>query len=201
MIEITDVLEKDYHLSYPYIFKEREDIFLMPESSENKRLELYKCISFPHKWELYSTAFEGEIVADAFFYKDKTNTRWLFINKRVDPNTKMDGELYIYKVNSLDFKDIEPHKNNPVIINSQVARNGGAVFEFENEIYRPSQANIDGIYGRALNINKIKKLTIEEYQEERIVTVFPNFHKGLISMHHLHQINGLFVFDAAYRKK
>jgi hypothetical protein len=172
----------------------------MPETSANNRLEIYKCIKFPSEWELHTTAFENEKVADAFFYTDKDKTKWLFINKQMDINAPFESELYIYKVNSFDLKDLEPHKNNPVIINSEIARNGGPIFEYENEIYRPSQANIDGIYGRALNINKIEKLTIDEYIEKTIVTTFPNFHKGLISMHHLHQSNGLFVIDAAYGK-
>ncbi|MGZ2368710.1 glucosamine inositolphosphorylceramide transferase family protein [Ancylomarina sp. YFZ004] len=202
LIDIVDVIEKDYHLSYPFIYKENEDIFLMPETSDNNRLEIYKCIKFPSEWELYTTAFDNEKVADAHFHNDKNKTKWLFINKKVDINNAMDSELYIYKVNSLSLKglDLEPHKNNPVIINSKIARNGGAIFEYENEIYRPSQANIDGVYGRALSINKIEKLTISEYVEKTIVTAYPNFHKGLISMHHLHQSNGVFVIDAAYRK-
>ncbi len=82
-----------------------------------------------------------------------------------------------------------------------VARNGGAIFEYENEYYRPSQANINGIYGASLNINKIKKFSIEEYIEEIIVTAEPNFYKGLISMHHLHQTKNLFVIDAAFKRK
>ena len=201
LVDIVDVLEKDYHLSYPFIYKENEDIFLMPETSANNQLEIYKCINFPTDWKLYTTAFEGEKVADAHFYTDKNKSKWLFLNKKPSDNALMDSELYIYKVNSLNLNDLVPHKNNPVIINSKVARNGGAIFEYENDIYRPSQANIDGIYGRALNINKIKKLTLNEYTEETIVTTYPNFHKGLMSMHHLHQSNGLFVIDAAYRKK
>lgn len=44
-------------------------------------------------------------------------------------------------------------------------------------------------------------LTINEYVENTIVTTYPNFHKGLESMHHLHQTHGLFVIDAAYRKR
>lgn len=201
LVEVGDVLEKDYHLSYPFIYEENGDIFLMPETNENNRLEIYKCKKFPNQWELYTTAFEGEKVADAFFYKDKNEIKWLFVNKQADINTPMDSELFIYKVNSQDLKKIEPHKNNPVIINSKIARNGGAIFEYEGDIYRPSQANIEGIYGRALNINKIDKLTIDEYSENTIVTTYPNFHKGLISMHHLHQKNNLFVIDGAYKKK
>jgi len=201
LVNITDVLDLDYHLSYPYIFKENGDIFLMPETSENNRLELYKCINFPDKWELYSTAFEGEKVADAFFYDDDNNQKWLFINKQVNLNTGFANELFIYKVGTLKLENLEPHKLNPVIINSQKARNGGAIFKYEDEIYRPSQTNIEGVYGRALNINKIEKLTIDEYIEKDIVTVYPNFHKGLISMHHLHQSDKLFVIDAAYKRK
>jgi len=201
LANITDVLDLDYHLSYPYVFEENGDIFLMPETNDNNRLELYKCINFPDKWELYSTAFDGEKVIDAFFYDDDNKQKWLFVNKKVDLNTPSDSELFIYKVGSLKLENIEPHLKNPVIINSKKARNGGSIFKYKNEIYRPSQANIDGIYGRALNINKIEKLTIDEYVEKDVVTIYPNFHKGLISMHHLHQTDGLFVIDAAYKKK
>lgn len=201
LVNITDVLDLDYHLSYPYVFEEDGDIFLMPETNNNNRLELYKCVNFPDKWELYSTAFEGEKVLDASFYDDDNKQKWLFVNKKADLTTSSDSELFIYKVGSLKLDNLEPHAENPVIINAKKARNGGSVFKHENEIYRPSQANIEGVYGRALNINKIEKLTIDEYIEADVMTIYPNFHKGLVSMHHLHQADGLFVIDAAYKKK
>ena len=201
LVDVKDVLNLDYHLSYPFIFKDKGAIFLMPETNTNNRLEIYKCIDFPNKWELYTTAFEGEKVADAFFYTDNNNCKWLFINKKDDLYSPINSDLFIYKVDTLKLNHLEPHLQNPVIINSKTARNGGAIFNYKNEIYRPSQANIEGVYGRALNINKIEKLTIDEYIEKTIVTTYPNFYKGLISMHHLHQSEGLFVIDAAYRKK
>lgn len=201
LIDVRDVLDLEYHLSYPCIFKEGGKIFLMPETAGNNRLEIYECVEFPSKWKLYSTAFEGEKVFDASFYDDEKNQKWLFVNRRDNENCPSDSELYIYKVDSLRMERIEPHKNNPVIIDSRVARNGGAIYKYENMYYRPSQANVDGVYGAALNINKINKLTIEEYDEEIIVTTKPNFHEGLVSMHHLHQADGLFVIDAAFKKK
>lgn len=200
LINIEDVLVKDYHLSFPYIFKENGEIYLLPETNANNQLELYKCVSFPNKWELHSTAFEGEKVADAFFYNDSKSQKWLFVNKQVDLNSIMNNELYIYKVDDVDLKNIKPHKNNPVIINSKSARNAGSIFNYNNEVYRPSQANIEGVYGRALNINKIEKLNINEYIETNITTIYPNFHNGLISTHHLSQKDGLFVIDAAFKK-
>jgi hypothetical protein len=199
--EISDVLNLGYHMSYPFIFEDEGEIYLMPETSVKKRLEIYKCIKFPNVWELYSTAFEGEIVADAHIYNDDDNHKWLFINKTDNVNYSLNNELYIYKIDSLKFNKIEGHRQNPVIINSKTARNGGSIFKYENDSYRPSQANIDGVYGRGLNINKIEKLTIDEYIEKNIITAYPNFKKNLISMHHLDQKEDLFVIDAAHIKK
>lgn len=200
LVEVVDVLDLDYHLSFPNVFEENGDIFLMPESNENKRLEIYKCIEFPHLWELYTTAFEGEQVADASFYTDSSDQKWLFVNKKVAPTTPFDSELFIYKIDSYKLQHLQPHQQNPVLINAKTARNAGAIFEYANDFYRPSQANIEGVYGRGLNLNKINTLTLEEYSEETIVTVMPNFKKGLKSIHHLHQIDGLFVIDAAYKR-
>ena len=50
------------------------------------------------------------------------------------------------------MKIIEPHKDNPVIIDSRIARNAGPIFKYKSHYYRPSQANINGIYGNGLNL-------------------------------------------------
>ena len=201
VVDVVDVLEKEYHLSYPYVFEENGEIYLMPETNANNRLELYKCVNFPTEWSLYATAFEGEHVADASFYEDAENNKWLFINKWDNLICSTDSELYIYKVDSLKMEKLEPHKQNPVLINSAVGRNGGAIFCHEGKVYRPSQQNVYGIYGRGLNLNKIVTLTVDEYTEETVRTVEPNFINGLNAVHHLHQTNDLFVIDAAYKSK
>lgn len=201
IIDVVEILNTGYHLSFPYVFKNNGNIYMMPETRANKRLEIYKCVEFPHKWELDKTAFEGESIVDSFFYKDESNQHWLFLNKQDNINTLADCELYIYKVDSPHLNTIEPHRQNPVIIDARIARNGGCMFRYEGKTYRPSQNNTDGIYGRALNINLVEKLTIDEYIESKVITVEPNFKKGLERMHHLHQIDDLFVFDAAYKKK
>lgn len=200
LINIVDVMDFDYHLSYPFIFRDGDDIFLMPETHENKRLEIYKCIMFPNKWELYSSAFEGEVVHDASFYVDESGCRWLFINKQAHTKSSDCSELFIYKVDNFKLDGLTPHKDNPVLIGDDIARNGGGIFNYNGSIYRPSQANVDGVYGKALNINKIEKLSIDEYVESTVLIAKPNFYKGLKAMHHLHQMEGRFVIDAAYEK-
>lgn len=195
--DVKDVLVKPYHLSYPNVFKENGDIFMIPESGHNNRLEIYKANEFPEQWELYSTAFKGEIVADANYYIDKAGEKWLFINKGTIED--VNSELYIYKIDSLNLFSIIPHEQNPVIIDCRSSRNAGPIFEHEGKLYRPSQLNIKGKYGYGLNINITRKLTIEEYEEDQFVSIKPDFFNNLSGIHHVHQLKNKFIVDVAFK--
>lgn len=201
LINIEDSLILDYHLSYPFVFEEEDNIYMIPETHQNKRLEIFISKKFPNDWELYSTAFEGELIVDASYFCDKNNDKWLFLNKSRNKDVPFDNELYIYKIDSLRLKTIIPHELNPVYIDSRVARNAGPIFEYDGFYYRPSQANVENIYGRYLNLNKIIELSTKKYIEEKVVMVKPNFYKNLNAIHHLHQFKNKFIFDAAYKYK
>ena len=199
--EVVDVLVKPYHMSYPFIFREEGEIYLMPEMNQNKCLEIYRCVEFPQKWELYAKAFDDIRVADTTYYRDETGQRWLFLNKQMDDlGMGYCSELYIYQIDSLKLDGIRPHRQNPVLLDARIARGAGPIFKHEDRLIRPSQNNSRGIYGFGLNLNVIKKLNLEEYEEEKIMDIEPNFGKGIISIHHLHQVNGNFVVDAAFSK-
>jgi len=197
IVDVRDALNVDYHLSYPQIFAEDGEIFLMPETCQSRRLEIYRSVQFPEKWELYATAFDGEEIVDTTYFRDESGNRWLLLNKGLEP---CEAELYVYQIDSLKLENIIAHKLNPVLMDCRKARSGGAIFKHENEYYRPSQINTHGMYGKGLQINKIKKLTLEEFEDEAVISINPNFRKGLVGVHHLHQLEGYFVFDACFKK-
>ncbi|WP_430936995.1 glucosamine inositolphosphorylceramide transferase family protein [Saccharicrinis sp. 156] len=191
VVDVVDVLTKDYHLSYPFIFHEGNEIFMIPETNEANRLEIYRCIKFPDQWELYSTAFEGEAIVDTIYYKDTDSQSWLFVNK----GDEFFCNLYIYKISSLKLEEISSHSLNPVITDSRTGRNGGAIFRHENKFIRPSQLNIRGVYGYGLNLNVINKLNLENYEEKHLSGIEAGFSEGVRATHHLHQIQDQFVID------
>jgi hypothetical protein len=195
VVDVRDVLDFDYHVSYPQIVQEEGALFLMPETYQSKRLEVYRCVQFPEKWELYATAFEGEEVVDTTYFRDENGDKWLFLNKGC-----YEAELYLYKIDSLKLEKVIAHRENPVLIDCRKARNGGALFKYEHEYYRPSQINTHGIYGKGLQISKIKKLTLDEFEDEPVIAIEPHFKNGLQGIHHLHQLGNGFVFDACYKK-
>jgi hypothetical protein len=194
LMNIRDILNKNYHLSYPFVFKRGNFFYLIPETHENKRLEIYRPNNFPYEWKLYSTAFHGEIVADPtiLFYKNKL---WLFINKTKKILNKLNKDLYIYQIDNLKFSKITPHKENPVISSLERGRNAGNFFIENNKIYRPSQINKTNNYGYGICISEIKKLDINEYVEKKIKIIKPNLFKNLKGMHLLSKKGNYTLID------
>ena len=48
-------------------------------------------------------------------------------------------------------------------------------------------------------MNQIIELNLEEYIEKNVRVIEPDFLKGLVSTHHLHQINDFFVIDGGFK--
>ena len=194
LINIKDILNKDYHLSYPFVFKRGKSFFLIPETHENKRLEVYISKKFPYDWSLYSTAFHGEIVADPTILSHKNNL-WLFINKTKNKLNKLNKDLYIYQIDSLKLTKITPHEKNPVISNLIGGRNAGNFFIKNNKIYRPSQINKKSVYGYGICISEVKKLSIKNYMENRVKLIKPNLLKDQKGTHHLSKKGKYAIMD------
>lgn len=189
-------LDCDHHLSYPFIFRDGEDIFMMPEAHQSQRLEIWRCVDFPLKWELYSTALEGLSAADSILTQHGGKW-WLFTNVS-DFHAYEDhcSELYLFEVDGPKLNRVTPHKRNPVVMGSTDARNAGRIFERDGRLYRPSQRNAYGVYGYGLNIMEIEQLDLENYQETCIRTIAPDFKAGLLGCHHFDAAGGRYVLDA-----
>ncbi len=197
LTDVVDVLDRPYHLSYPFMFEEDGEIYMMPETYQASQVEIYRCVQFPDKWELYSTAFEGETIADTSYYRDEDGQRWLFLNRGYNDYC---NNLYIYQIDSPRLDNVRAHRQNPVLVDSRVARNAGAIFREGSKRIRPSQNNSTGIYGYGLNLNEIKTLTLDTYEEVHLRTIAPTYHPGLQGTHHLHQVADMFVIDGAFKK-
>ena len=69
LVNIKDILNFNYHMSYPFVFNFKKNIFLIPETSNKKRVEIWKSVSFPYKWKLYKILFKNESHADVTLLK------------------------------------------------------------------------------------------------------------------------------------
>ena len=181
------IIKKNYHLSYPFIFKDKKNIYLIPETFQNKNLQIYKCVNFPFKWKLYATAFKNQSLVDTTILKLKKNI-WLFTNQMKEELNEFNQTLYLYKTNNFKLKKLIPHKKNPIITNFSGGRNAGAIFRIGNKLIRPSQINKKNIYGYGLKLSIIKKISLNSYKEKQLKIILPKT-KYISGIHHISKIN------------
>lgn len=197
--KIFDALNLNYHLSYPFLWKEKNNFFMIPETAEKKCIQIWKAKKFPRKWILYKTLFKGQSFVDTTIFDDKKGNRWIFTNKSSDKFNDHNSELYIYKTDK-KFKKFTPHILNPVITDSRFARNAGNIY-YNNRglIIRPSQRNTHNFYGTGLNLRVIEKLSIREFIEKDYASYYPNFKEKINAIHHITQNKNYYAVDLKYK--
>lgn len=188
-------LERPYHLSFPYVFSADGEVYMMPETNQSDRLEVWKATEFPTEWALHSTAFEGEKLAESSLFCDDGQW-WLFTNiSEHHAFQDHSSELYLFAVDGPDFKKITPHPLNPVVFGADTARNAGAVFRHQGRLFRPSQNNSYGVYGYGLNLMEILRLDDSGYEERLVKQFTPADLPGSIGLHHFSVTGEQFIID------
>ena len=198
--EIGVALEEKFHLSYPFLIKSNENLFMVPETHETKDIRIYKCIEFPLKWKLHKILMKDVSAADTNIFKFN-NKYWLFTN--LDSSNLGDycSELHIFYADDIDSTTWKPHLLNPVIFDSKKARNGGMIYSEEKQTYRVFQRQGFDTYGVSLGISKIKTLTENEYVEEDCINFLPNFFKNISGIHSFSYNSGVLVNDFRSHEK
>lgn len=192
--EPIPAIEGDTHFSYPSLIRLGRDVYCVPENSVTERVLLYKALSFPDRWQEIATLIEGKRLSDCtvFFHEGGW---WLFCT----PNSSADCELHVWFSRELEGP-WSPHPRNPVKCDIRSARPAGNLFSVNNEIYRPSQ-NCSKRYGQGITINRIRKLSMVDFDEEPVASLTP-LSKSCYNMgiHHLCFADEYVVFDG-YRRE
>lgn len=193
------ILQKDYHLSFPFLFVVDKNLFMIPETSQNKTIELYECIKFPDEWILKKILMDGIIAADTnlFYHNHKW---WLFTNVKENEGASLYDELFLFFSDNLTASKWNSHPQNPIVSNVKSARPAGHIFKLNNDIYRPSQNNSTR-YGYGIKINKIIKLNELEYSEEETISILPDWAKNNLGTHTFNYMTNLTMIDVLIKRR
>jgi hypothetical protein len=192
-VRLGEALVEPFHMSFPFLFRYADKIFMCPETSEKREIRVYECTDFPLGWKLCKVLMSGISAADPMIF-EHGGKWWLFTN--IDPIDQRDhsSELFIFYADSPLTAQWTPHPKNPIFVDSTKARNAGILFDHE-AICRVSQIPGFNFYGKGFAVNKIVRLTVTDYQEERIFSVEPNFFDNVAGTHHLHSNGTVCAFD------
>jgi len=194
--DIIPVLQRQYHLSYPFIIQDQGELYMIPETNQSRRVELYKCIQFPDQWELDTILMKNIQTADTTIYV-KEGIYWMFTSVR----------KYSYKNVTIFWA---PTLRGPWTRHAYdsgfdfSARQGGNIID-DNIVYRVSQKALPGFYGKALILNQVLVLDIENYVEKKVYQMDPwvPFLEGdreSLGTHHLSMSKNTMVSDIKYQR-
>jgi hypothetical protein len=155
------VLDEPFHLSFPYVFRWKNEYYMVPESGRANSIRLYKATEFPLKWRYVGDLLSGCDCVDNSLIRYK-NKWWLFTT-----TSSKNYFLRLYYADDL-MGPWKEHPKSPIVKgNEHYARSGGRMIIYQNYIIRYAQ---DGspTYGSKLWAFKITHLTTKDYEEQLV---------------------------------
>ncbi len=184
------VLKADTHLSFPNIIFYKNEYYMVPETSETKKIEIFKMKDSFYHWEHYYTLDVNEKIVDVVPYIRGDDI--LLIGGVLKDKDPKYVKSQIILLNRLE--DVEKLSYDISYTSSEYSlkkRNGGNIYKNGGNKYRILQESTKDIYGKSLILSKILYLSsdgIEEIEVERkevrdISALLPGFLYKKIGIH------------------
>jgi len=155
------MLAEPHHLSYPFVFRDGEEILLLPEAKQSGEVSLYAFDRFPFEPRKLRALVSGGYV-DCFLLN--TDGLWYLFG------TSAAG-LEIFVSDDLRGGSFEPHPMNPVVTDPRFSRNGGGPLTIAGSTVRVAQ-DCSQSYGDNVSLIRIDELSPATYRETVVRTRF-----------------------------
>ena len=174
---VQSVLERPYHLSYPCLFQDGDELYMIPETAANGTIELYRCAEFPGRWEFERTLFDFGGIDTTIV---EAEGRYWLMTSVPEPHS-LARQLCLYSASQL-VGDWVPHPANPISTDIRANRSAGAFVKDGERLLYLSQDSSRS-YGYSFTFHEITTLTTDEYAARRLLTVEPNWAEALTGTH------------------
>jgi hypothetical protein len=173
-----EVLVRPYHLSYPQVFEEGGEIYMIPESGSNFTVELYRAVEFPWRWELVKVLHRGPAF-DVTMLRE-AGRFWFFVTL-VDREYECSAQLVLFSSPTL-AGDWTLHPASPISRDVRYSRGAGRPFREDGRWIRCAQ---DGTktYGWAIQYLRIDRIDMDSYEETPVGSLSSHQFWGLSGTH------------------
>lgn len=189
---VTTILERPYHLSYPFLFEWDRTWYMIPESSQNQAVELYRSVEFPHRWVLDRVLMAGVRAADATIVAH--NGRWWMFLTQAKRGESIHEHLYLYHAET-PIGPYLPHSGNPIKSGLRGTRPAGALFQRAGALHRPAQ-DCSRVYGEAVILHRVDELSTARYVEVEVGRIAPKWRPEVRRVHTVNGSTQITVVDA-----
>ena len=143
------VIDEPFHMSYPNVFRMGQEILMVPETSADKTLRLYRAVSFPDQWELVKVLAKDVKWVDTTFWSE--HGRIFAITRDLE---KWDDQrdLLLELNDQLDILSVTPIRE----AEPARSRQGGNIFNANGTRFRVTQ-DCSAHYGGALAFSEFDR--------------------------------------------
>jgi hypothetical protein len=152
------VLEEPFHLSYPQVFAEGGDVWMVPESGAGHSVTLYRAEDFPDRWAAHTVLLADRDIFDATLLRHD-GLFWLIGTERDGAGNASDM-MVVFFAPALTGP-WQPHHRNPIVIDRRAARPGGGFQRRGEDWILPVQDGTER-YGGGLGLSRLLRLDAQE---------------------------------------
>ncbi len=164
---VREILRQPYHLSYPFVFEEAGQWYLLPEAGRSGGVELFIAEEFPWKWRPYRKLFPFPAVDTTLHRQDGVYYWFTSVSDPVGGGKQM----LLFTSDRLDG-EWQYHPANPVSCDVRQQRGAGALFSHEGRLFRPVQ-DCSLAYGYATELREVLTLSPARLEERPVQRIEP----------------------------
>ena len=187
------VLEEPHHLSYPQIFRQEDEIYMLPESSAAHELVLYRAAQFPDRWVRDTVLIANRNINDATLLQEGGQF-WLIATERFGHGSSSD-KMVAYAASDLRGP-WQPHALNPIAIDHSAARPGGMFIRKGDQMLLPVQ-NGSANYGGGLGLMGLERIDADAVVFSSPKPIGPGPAWAKAGIHTLNRVGALEAVDSA----
>ena len=148
---VRPILEQDCHLSYPHVFAQGGQIWMIPETGERRTIELWRADPFPDRWTLHQVLLTDVEAYDATV-AEIDGLWWMFAATRERWCSTWDA-MTVWTAPDLagPWQRLDP---DPALVDVRRARPAGRVFKGPDGWLRPVQTSVHR-YGEAMALARL----------------------------------------------
>lgn len=136
---IKEVIKEPFHMSFPNLFKFKDDVYMIPETGKSGQIRLYRAINFPDQWVLDKVLFNGGDIVDTAFIFDNGIPKYAIA-------MDFESKAFHFFMVDLERKELLKLPNNKMLFKE---RNGGNCLQ-EGDIFIRVLQDCSNDYGERI---------------------------------------------------
>jgi hypothetical protein len=165
--DARQILDAPHHLSFPHVFTDGIEMFMIPETKARGQVVLYRAQHFPFEWQEVAVLLDQPAV-DTTVYR--RNGHWFMFTTLVEHRSNAGAHVLLHSRKLSSGWSLHPVG----VLATELSgiRSAGPLFEENGRLIRPVQGIGDG-YGTGLELRHVVRLDATGFVEESLGTLPP----------------------------